>query len=129
MHQLAIATFARDPNDRVVLLPTAEHQLAIALHGAGRTARALATFASALAAFETHYPPDYLLAANLGRDYGAALVDAGRPAEAIPLLHRAIDVLAARWGDYHFARSSVNASRIRWTSGTRAGSGCVRSTR
>ena len=109
MSRLANATFERNENDAVALLPQNQWDLALMLRSAGRMEEALGEFARALRTFETHFPPNYLVTATVRRDYGAALVDAGRPADAVPMLQKSIDVLSARWGAKH---ARVDAVRI-----------------
>ncbi|HEX6049707.1 MAG TPA: serine/threonine-protein kinase [Gemmatimonadaceae bacterium] len=98
MSRLANATFERNANDAVAILPPNQWDLALMLRGAGRMDEALGEFARALHTLETRFPPDHMVTATVRRDYGAALVDAGRPAEAAPMLEKSIDVLSARWG-------------------------------
>ena len=98
MSRLANATFERNENDAVALLPQNQWDLALMLRGTGRMEEALGEFAKSLRTFETRFPPNYVVTATVRRDYGAALVDAGRPADAVPMLQSSIDVLSARWG-------------------------------
>ena len=68
------------------------------LYRSGRVQESLGDFAGALETFAARFPPTYLATAAVRRDYGAALVDAGRPADAEPILRQAIDVMATRYG-------------------------------
>jgi len=108
--QQAIATFRRED---AVLLAVTEWRLALALEASGRADESLRTFESALREFDRRFPPDYLLTANLKRDYGRVLVDVGRPAEAEPMLRHAIEVLDARWGeeDYRVDMARISLGR------------------
>jgi serine/threonine-protein kinase len=106
----AIATFRRAD---AVNLPVVEWRLALALDATGRANESLRAFESALREFDRRFPPDYLLTANLKRDYGRVLVDAGHPANAVPILHSAIEVLGTRWGeeDYRVDMARISLGR------------------
>jgi serine/threonine-protein kinase len=95
-YRLAITTFRREDD---VHLPGSEWSFGVALERTGRLDEALVAFESALRGFERRFPPDYIRAGDLRRDYGKTLVDAGRTAEAEPLLRQAVNVLAAHWGE------------------------------
>ena len=98
LYQAVIASYAASP-ERHRYVPVAEWRLAETLRQAGRREAALATFGRALAGHEAHFPRGYLLTAQVRRDYGRALLDAGRPADAEPLLRTALTDLTARWGE------------------------------
>lgn len=108
--RLASATYRRED---AVLLPVSEFWLARALEATGRVDESVRTFESALHAFEQRFPPDYLLTANLKRDYGRVLVDVGRPSDAEPMLRHAIQVLGTRWGeeDYRVDMARISLGR------------------
>ncbi|MES3033845.1 MAG: serine/threonine-protein kinase [Gemmatimonadota bacterium] len=80
-------------------VPVAEWRMAEALREAGRTREALAAFRRSLAGHEAQFAPEYILTANVRRDFGRLLQQQGRAAEAEPMLRRAVEVLAKRWGD------------------------------
>jgi serine/threonine-protein kinase len=106
----AVATvFARDSNDARSILPPTQWRLGLSLRQRGRLQEAIAAFDSSERTFQARFPANYLLTANVRRDYGDALVDAGRPAEAEPMLRKAIDVLGARWG---LQDARVDAARV-----------------
>ena len=102
LFRLAIATYRRGESDAAILLPPAEGRLGVALRNAGRLSESLDAFDRSHRGFEAHFPPDYLLTANLRRDYAVALVDAGRAREAESMVRRAIPVLAKRWGEHDY---------------------------
>jgi tetratricopeptide (TPR) repeat protein len=56
-------------------------------------------FQIALRDFEDRFPPDYILTANIRREFGGTLIEVGRFREAETLLRAAIQVLAKRWGE------------------------------
>ena len=97
----AIETFRRE-TESVEGLLIAEWKLAVALRGAGRLVESDTMFRRALQDFETRFPPDYILTANVRQDYGEALIELDRPREAEPVLRQAIRVLARRWGENDF---------------------------
>jgi tetratricopeptide (TPR) repeat protein len=80
-------------------LPVAQWRLAEALREAGRLDEARPVFAEALRAHEERFPPDYILTANVRRDYGRTLIESGRSRDAVPILRQAVAVLARRWGE------------------------------
>jgi serine/threonine-protein kinase len=102
MHRLAIATYRRLGEEARMYLWPSQWRMGVALYGAGRTAEAVTEYESALRGLLADFPPDYILTANVRRDYGEALVELARYAEAEAALVPAIDVLAARWGDADF---------------------------
>jgi hypothetical protein len=80
-------------------VPVVEWRLAQALTQAGRTDEALAMFERSIAGHEERFPPNYILTANVRRDYASALMVAGRGREAVAPLELAVPVLARRWGE------------------------------
>ena len=98
LDRLNVETFKRDTNDAVNILPQIQWELALMLYRSGRVQESLGDFAGALETFATRFPPTYLATAAVRRDYGAALVDAGRPADAEPILRQSIDVMTTRYG-------------------------------
>jgi eukaryotic-like serine/threonine-protein kinase len=93
--RLAVERFGRDPADATSLLPAAQARLACTLWAAGRLDEALAEFRHALRGFEAIHSADYAQAAGVRRDYGAALLEAGRLADAEPMLPREVALLGA----------------------------------
>lgn len=81
------------------LLEVNEWRLATALRDAGRIAESVPQFQIALRDFEDRFPPDYILTANIRREFGGTLIEVGRFREAETLLRAAIQVLAKRWGE------------------------------
>lgn len=79
-------------------LPVAQWRLAEALRKAGRLEESLTEFDEALREHEARFPPGYILTAQVRRDYGRALLEAGKPGEAEPMLAQAVAVLGQRWG-------------------------------
>jgi serine/threonine-protein kinase len=110
MSRLVNATFERDTNDAVALLPQNQWDVALLLYRSGRVEESLSEFAKALRIFETRFPADHLMTAMVRRDYGAALVDAGRPADGERALRPAIDVLTKRYGTDHVRVDAVRIS-------------------
>jgi serine/threonine-protein kinase len=106
MHHLAIPVLRRTDE---ALLANSEWRLGVALQMTGRLDEAIAAFERSRIEFERRFPPDHILTANLRRDYGKALVDVGRPADAVPMLRHAIEALGARWGATDFR---VDIARI-----------------
>ncbi|HSJ29834.1 MAG TPA: serine/threonine-protein kinase [Longimicrobiales bacterium] len=102
LHRRAIGTYIRLGEEATVHLWPSRWRLGVALHGAGRLHEAITEYESSLRGLTSDFPPDYILTANVRRDYGLALVELGRYAEAEAMLLPAIDVLAARWGDDDF---------------------------
>jgi tetratricopeptide (TPR) repeat protein len=103
-----IATLRQDA-ESAEILAVSEWRLATALRETGRIAESLAQFQTALQQFEQRFPPDYILTANLRREYGSTLIDAGRFDRAEPMLRRAIRILGGRWGE---ADLRVDEARI-----------------
>ncbi|MGH7573646.1 MAG: protein kinase domain-containing protein [Longimicrobiales bacterium] len=89
------------------LLPAAEWRLAVALRDAGRVAESVSVFQSATRRFEAGFEPDFILTATVRHDHGKALIELGRASEAEPLLGRAIEVLANRWGEHNARADEV----------------------
>ena len=108
--RLTNVTLARDTNDAVALLPQNQWDVALLLYRSGRVDESLGEFAAALRTFETRFPPEYLVTAAVRRDYGAALVDAGRPADAERVLRPSIDVLGKRYGNENVRVDAVRIS-------------------
>jgi serine/threonine-protein kinase len=108
--RLANATLRRTNE---ATLATSEWRLGVGLEMTGRLDEAIAAFERSRSEFERRFPRDHLLAANLRRDYGRALVDAGRPADAVPILRHAIEVLGGRWGetDYRVDLARISLGR------------------
>jgi serine/threonine-protein kinase len=105
-HRLAIPVLRRTDE---AIVANSEWRLGVALQMSGRLDEAIAAFERSETEFVRRFPPHHILAANLRRDWGRALVDAGRPADAVPVLRSAIEVLGQRWGETDFR---VDIARI-----------------
>jgi serine/threonine-protein kinase len=98
LYQRALGSY-RKRSSNLSYVPVVEWRLAQALTQAGRTDEALAMFERSIAGHEERFPPNYILTANVRRDYASALMVAGRGREAVAPLELAVPVLARRWGE------------------------------
>ena len=104
-HDEAVALYRRvlesyrKRSNSLSYVPVVEWRLAQSLAQAGRVDEALAMFEQSIDGHEARFPADYILTANVRRDYAAALMNAGRHREAVAPLELALPVLARRWGE------------------------------
>lgn len=104
--EAALATYRRNA-EASQLVPLNEWLLATSMRDAGRVTESVPVFQKALRGFEARFPPDYILSANVRRDFGAALIELNRAEEAEPPLRQAIPVLGRRWGEDNYRVDNV----------------------
>ena len=91
-----IATLESRPADTTLL--TLRRQRATILSKRGRSSEALAEFESLLSESSERFGPEHQRTLGVLSDYAGALVGAGRPMEAVPLLEEVVRVREAREG-------------------------------
>ncbi len=96
LYRTSIAT-SRRHSAEPHYLAVPEWRLAEALRKAGRLEEAVAEFQQSERQFEGHFPADYILIAEMRRDYGHALLQLGRLEDAEVQLRKAAHVLSRRW--------------------------------
>lgn len=98
MYRRVLASYMKRSSS-LAYVPVVQWRLAQSLQQAGHLNQALDMFQQSIAGHEQQFPGDYILTANVRRDYAEALMMAGRHGDAVAPLERAIPVLARRWGD------------------------------
>lgn len=98
MYRRVLASYQKRSSS-LSYVPVVQWRLAQSLQQAGQLDQALEMFRQSIAGHVQRFPADYILTANVRRDYAGALMEAGRYGDAVVPLERAMPVLARRWGE------------------------------